>query len=146
MSRACILVHMWCVQRQYWVRDMQQLDVNTDSLILVEILVTSLNTPSKLTFDLALYHTQGPSLMINTHLSRQLPFAFSPYTARRSGAALTPSWSSRWRRPPARSSADYRTAQCTCGHGRHELTNTACRSFRVFLSGRHCTRHYMYTR
>jgi len=36
---------------------------------------------------------------------------------------LTASWSSRWRRPPARSSACSVTDQGTCGHGRHELTH-----------------------
>jgi len=102
----------------------------------------------KLKSALALYHTQGPFPMINTRLSMQLTFALSPYTARRSGTALTASWSSRWRRPPARSSAGYRPDEVSCGHARHELTNTACRSFHarcVSLNGRHCNRHYMYT-
>jgi len=66
---------------------------------------------------------------------------------RRGGMALTASWSSRWRRPPARSWAGYRPDKGSCGHARHEWTNTACRSFHAFcdsLNGRHCNRHYMY--
>jgi len=126
-------MHTWC---RYWSRDENRPQ-------------GSHGTYTKLTFDLALYNAQGPSLMINTRLSMQIPFAVSPYTARRGRTALTASWSSWWRRPPTCSSAGYRTDQGTCGHARrHELTNTACRSFRacyVFLNMRYCNRHYMYT-
>jgi len=44
--------------------------------------------------NLALYHTQEPSLMMDTRLSVQLQFTLSHYTACRGGAALTTSWSS----------------------------------------------------
>jgi len=76
----------------------------------------------------------------------ELPFALSPWTARKGRTTLTTGWSSRWRRSLARSWAGSRPAQAPCGHARHELTNAACRYFRcVYVNKRTCNRRNMYT-